>query len=58
MQISRHWRLNATRYRLEGVRYNDGAVSIQERHCITSEENQTDEEQSAEERQEREMAAA
>jgi len=31
MQISRHWRLNALRYRLEGVRYNDGNMSVQER---------------------------
>jgi hypothetical protein len=31
MQISRHWRLNSKRYRLEGVRYEDGAVSLQER---------------------------
>ncbi|MBC8099710.1 MAG: hypothetical protein H7Y11_09735 [Armatimonadetes bacterium] len=31
MQISRHWRLNAKRYRLEGIRYEDGAVSLQGR---------------------------
>jgi hypothetical protein len=31
MQISRHWRLNAKRYRLEGVRYTTGDVSLQER---------------------------
>ena len=31
MQISRHWRLNAQRYRLEGVRREDGTVSLQER---------------------------
>ncbi|MFW5709172.1 MAG: hypothetical protein ACOCX5_03010 [Chloroflexota bacterium] len=31
MQISRHWRLNAQRYRLEGVRYEDGEVDLQER---------------------------
>ena len=24
MQISRHWRLNAQRYRLQGVRYENG----------------------------------
>jgi hypothetical protein len=28
MQISRHWRMNAQRYRLEGVRYSDGSVSV------------------------------
>lgn len=31
MQISRHWRLNAQRYRLEGVRYQSGSVSLQQR---------------------------
>lgn len=34
MQISRHWRLNANRYRLEGVRYENGAVSLQERPVL------------------------
>jgi len=29
MQISRHWRLNSSRYRLEGVRYQNGDVSLQ-----------------------------
>lgn len=29
MQISRHWRLNSQRYGLEGVRYQDGGVSFQ-----------------------------
>lgn len=31
MQISRHWRLNSQRYRLQGVRYEDGKVSLQDR---------------------------
>ena len=31
MQISRHWRLNAQRYRLEGYRNANGEVSIQRR---------------------------
>lgn len=31
MQISRHWRMNANRYRLQGVRYNTGEVSLQNR---------------------------
>ena len=26
MQISRHWRLNAQRYRLQGVRFETGEV--------------------------------
>lgn len=34
MQISRHWRLNANRYRLEGVRYENGTVSLQERPMV------------------------
>ena len=36
MQISRHWRLNAKRYRLEGVRYTTGDVSLQERAMTTA----------------------
>lgn len=31
MQISRHWRLNAQRYRLTGVRHEDGHVSVYDR---------------------------
>ncbi|MBI5669280.1 MAG: hypothetical protein HZC41_14850 [Chloroflexi bacterium] len=31
MQISRHWRLNPLRYRLQGVRYDNGTVSLQAR---------------------------
>jgi hypothetical protein len=31
MQISRHWRLNGLRYRLQGVRYENGDTSVQER---------------------------
>jgi hypothetical protein len=31
MQISRHWRLNSQRYRLQGVRYQNGEVSLQAR---------------------------
>ncbi len=29
MQISRHWRMKANRYRLEGFHYEDGSVSLQ-----------------------------
>jgi hypothetical protein len=31
MQISRHWRMNPQRYRLQGVRYTNGEVSLQAR---------------------------
>ncbi len=35
MQISRHWRLQAQRYRLEGVRYEDtGELSLQARPLL------------------------
>lgn len=34
MQISRHWRLNAQRYRLEGVRYENGQMSLQDRPVL------------------------
>ena len=36
MQISRHWRLNAQRYRLEGYRNADGRVSLQARPAINT----------------------
>lgn len=39
MQISRHWRLNSQRYRLEGYRYSDGKLSLQSRPAIVVEEN-------------------
>jgi len=45
MQISRHWRLNSQRYRLEGVRYQNGDVSLQNRPVVmdvrVSESNST-----------------
>lgn len=31
MQISRHWRLNAQRYRLQGTKLEDGSYSLQQR---------------------------
>ena len=31
MQISRHWRMNSNRYRLQGVKNEDGSVSIQQK---------------------------
>ena len=43
MQISRHWRLNSQRYRLEGVRYENGEVRLQARPvpCIEPRESQS-----------------
>ncbi len=38
MQISRHWRLNSLRYRLQGVRYENGTVSLQSRPLTLNEE--------------------
>jgi hypothetical protein len=38
MQISRHWRMNSQRYRLEGVRYQNGEVSLQVRPTPPSQE--------------------
>jgi hypothetical protein len=31
MQISRHWRIKSQRYRLEGVRLENGDLSLQNR---------------------------
>lgn len=36
MQISRHWRLNSQRYRLQGVRYETGEMSLQNRPTPTN----------------------
>lgn len=40
MQISRHWRLNAHRYRLEGFRNQHGEVSLQARPLSTEDTTQ------------------
>ncbi|GAB4328236.1 MAG: hypothetical protein Kow00117_14750 [Phototrophicales bacterium] len=46
MQISRHWRMNAQRYRLEGVRYENGETSLQARPSVeTSDIKDNDTEQ-------------
>ncbi len=36
MQISRHWRMNSQRYRLEGVRYVNGEIRLNARQqpCV------------------------
>ena len=39
MQISRHWRMNALRYRLEGVRTQQGEARLQPRpQAVTREQ--------------------
>lgn len=40
MQISRHWRMNAQRYRLEGVRYENGETSLQARPVVEEEDKE------------------
>lgn len=40
MQISRHWRLNSLRYRLQGVRYENGKVSMQSRPSFNTESDE------------------
>ncbi|MCB9455109.1 MAG: hypothetical protein H6671_03870 [Anaerolineaceae bacterium] len=44
MQISRHWRLNSQRYRLQGVRYENGEVSLQARPAPLNRDFETAEE--------------
>lgn len=51
MQISRHWRLNAQRYRLEGVRYPNGYVTLQGRPIQAQPSSLDDGSQAREERQ-------
>lgn len=43
MQISRHWRLNSQRYRLEGFRNSNGEVSLQARPMLNTEPAHADE---------------
>ncbi len=38
MQISRHWRIKPQRYRLEGIRFENGEVSLQVRPTSTRED--------------------
>jgi len=52
MQISRHWRMNSQRYRLEGVRYENGQVSLQNRPTTATTESQRQEEHQARSAQE------
>lgn len=39
MRIAQHWRLNSQRYRLQGVRYADGRVSLCPRRAPAEMEN-------------------
>ncbi|GIK27430.1 MAG: hypothetical protein IT298_02855 [Chloroflexi bacterium] len=43
MQISRHWRLNANRYRLEGYVLADGETSLEPRKTTAPAQSTTDE---------------
>ena len=47
MQISRHWRMNSQRYRLQGVRYQNGEVSLQARQTPPANEAARTQEQTA-----------
>jgi hypothetical protein len=47
MQISRHWRLKSQRYRLEGVRYANGEVSLQARPMPLHDKRQNNDERSS-----------
>lgn len=38
MQISRHWRMNANRYRLEGFALSTGEKTLQPRQTIKTEQ--------------------
>jgi hypothetical protein len=42
MQISRHWRMNPQRYRLQGVRYANGEVSLQARPQPANDDSHVD----------------
>jgi hypothetical protein len=38
MQISRHWRMNANRYRLEGFALSNGEKSLQPRQTVKTQQ--------------------
>jgi hypothetical protein len=56
MQISRHWRMNSLRYRLQGVRYENGKVSLQSRPTLLSEDKSQTQEIQAEQHSEKQPA--
>jgi len=58
MQISRHWRMNAKRYRLQGVRYADGEVSLQTRPVNEDVQSTEDEATETQERERETVHAA
>lgn len=58
MQISRHWRLNAQRYRLQGVRYENGEVSLQNRPSLPQTQEQPIREVEATKKEKLELKAA
>lgn len=41
MQISRHWRMKNLRYRLEGIRTQQGEVQLNNRPALRKTETQT-----------------
>jgi len=47
MQISRHWRMNAQRYRLEAVRQANGEVRVQPRLAQPADDPHTAQEMAA-----------
>lgn len=51
MQISRHWRMNAQRYRLQGYRHQNGAVSLQARPAEALADEHSNQEQPASDKQ-------
>lgn len=58
MQISRHWRMNSQRYRLQGVRYGNGEVALQERPVIVGAHDTQEMRAAVETRQQDEKRAA
>jgi hypothetical protein len=50
MQISRHWRLNAQRYRMEGFRNANGTVSLRPQPLIQDEKEPDSRDEQVEEK--------
>ena len=56
MHVARHWRNQNTRYRLEGVRYQNGELSMKARPVQPAATTTTNERKDARQRREAEVA--
>lgn len=58
MRVARYWRMKKQNYRLEGVRYNDGELSLQERSVAQEMPDVRPDDESVEDRPQRRAVTA